>query len=81
MGAKGSSSYIAPKDETFKTSHYQKIYFDRVQNETKGFATPGQKHGIFLEVLKEERDWMNNMGKEYDEVIAASDAMDALKDG
>ncbi len=71
-------SYDPPKYENFKTSLYQKKYFHRIMHETTP-GRPSDKHGIFLEVLAEEKAFLDGMGKEYDEITAAAEIMEAIE--
>ncbi len=83
MGAKGSQTMtgFSPLDTTedtkdsaasLQTERFIKIYFQRIA-ELKGFATPGQKNGILRDIMKMEREWLANMGSEYDEIMQAQE--------
>lgn len=79
MGTLGTSSQTTGKaPPAFKTKQYEKMFLDRM-TELKGFATPGQRDGIILELQKEEQDWLANMGTEYDEIMQAQDLMNEIK--
>lgn len=58
-----------------KTKLYQDMFIDRM-NLLKGFATPGQKHGIMVELWKQEKAWLDSMDSEYDEIMQAQEIAD-----
>lgn len=76
MGAKGSQT-MADTPPKFKTNKYEKMYCDRM-GELRGFATPGQRMGILHELLKAEKEWLETMGNEYDEIMQAQNIMDGM---
>jgi len=76
MGAKGSQAMTDMHDSAaaLQTERFTKIYFQRMA-ELKGFATPGQKNGILRDIMKLEREWLENIGSEYDEIMQAQEIM------
>lgn len=77
MGSKGSSEVIDMPGPEFKTERYEKAYVDRI-HELRGFSTPHQRHIILHELLDQEREWLDNMGAEYEEILRAQEEIDKL---
>src|SRR6266404_2551027 len=79
MGTLGFSSQISPQADllddvvTFKTKRFQDIYIDRLEK-SLGEAKYA-KNIILREVLQLEREWLDNMGSEYDEIMQAQEIM------
>lgn len=74
MGTLGASTQTEPSPK-FKTSKYEKLYYDTMWN-TGGFRTPNQRMEVAQDMLREEQAWLDNLGSEYEEIIAAQSAMD-----
>ncbi len=87
MGAKGSQTMtgilgFSPRDITeeikdsaaaLQTERFAKIYFQRIAQ--LKLLTPGQKNGVLRDIMKLEREWLENMGSEYDEIMQAQEIM------
>ncbi len=84
MGAKGSQTMIgfSPRDTTeetkdsatvLQTERFIKIYFQRIAEAR--FMPRGHNGIILKEVMKMEREWLENMGSEYDEIMQAQEIM------
>lgn len=66
---------ISQKTTELQTEKYKQIYLDRVLAvHTK--LTPGVKMAIFLELIEEEKSWLANMDKDYNDIMEAQDAFD-----
>jgi len=61
---------------TFQTKRFQDIYIDRLERLGGGMASTINRNSILREVLKEEREWIENMGQEYDEIMQAQEIME-----
>lgn len=73
MGTLGASTQTSPAP-TFKTARFRDAYFADLSQ--LGVIADYQKHDIFQRYLKQERDWLNSMDYEYNEIMAAQEAMD-----
>jgi len=87
MGAKGSQAMtgilgFSSQDSTeetkdnaaaLQTERFAKIYFQRVAG--YGFLPRGHKNIILKEVMEQEREWLENMGSEYEEIMQAQEIM------
>ncbi len=69
------STYCEDRAEKLKTERFIKIYFQRIA-ELKEVATTNLKKSIFREVVKQEREWLANMGSEYDEIMQAQEIIE-----
>jgi hypothetical protein len=78
MGSKGSQSMVTETPK-FKTNAYTKIYMDRI-SELKGASTSYLKQDIMHELIQEEKNWLANMGAEYDDIIQAQELMDRVEE-
>jgi len=65
---------LNPKPVELQTEKYKQIYIDKIQQ--LRILTPGQKAGIFRELIEEEKSWLANMDKDYNEIMEAVEAFD-----
>ena len=58
---------------SFQTEKFSRIYLGRIAELGRNsvFLTFGQRKGIFTEIMKQERDWIDSMGSEYEEIMQA----------
>lgn len=73
----GDNIYISELNKKaieLQTQTYRDIFIKKIQ-ELK-MLTPGQRAGIFRDLVKEEQEWLANMGSDYDEIMEAVEAMD-----
>lgn len=57
-----------------QTEKYRQIYIQQVGK--LRVLTPGQKAGIYRDLIAEEKKWLATMGAEYDDIMQAVEAMD-----
>lgn len=67
-------SELNKKAVELQTQKYKQLFIDKIQ-ELK-MLTPGQRAGIFRDLVKEEQEWLANMGADYDQIMQAVEAMD-----
>jgi len=82
MGTLGFSSQYSTEDikdsaVTFQTKRFQDAYIDRLEGlRPLGLSlTKITKNKILSDVLEQEREWLENMGSEYDEIMQAQEIM------
>ncbi len=65
----------------FQTDKFSRVYLGRIAElgRNAAFLTFGQRKGIFMEVMKQEQDWLNSMGSEYEEIMQAQDTLDKIQ--
>jgi len=94
MGAKGMSTMgsgsfslenmntdVKDNAASFQTEKFSRVYLGRIAElgRNAAFLTFGQRRGIFIEVMKQEQDWLDSMGSEYEEIMQASDIFDKIQ--
>lgn len=72
MGVKGSSSQTEISAPTIQTKRYMDMYLQRISE--LGHTTPGQKAGIYMEFLDQEKKWLISMDYEYNEIMQIQEA-------
>ena len=62
----------------FQTDKFSRVYLGRIAELGRNapFLTLGQRKGIFTEIMKQERDWIDNMGSEYEEIMQTQKLME-----
>ena len=84
MGAKGSQTMtgfspldIAEKTKdsaaSLQTARFAKIYFQRIAE--LGHCSRIEKYTILMDTMRKEREWLENMGSEYDDIMQAQEIM------
>ncbi len=89
MSTMGSGSFslenmntdVKDNAASFQTEKFSRVYLGRIAElgRNAAFLTFGQRRGIFIEVMKQEQDWLDSMGSEYEEIMQASDIFDKIQ--
>ncbi len=63
---------------SFQTDKFSQVYLGRIAEfgDNANYLTFGQRKAIFMEVMKQERDWVDNMGCEYEEIMQSQKLME-----
>jgi len=66
---------------SFQTEKFSQVYLKRIAEfgRNAAFLTLGQRKGIFTEVMKQERNWIDNMGSEYEEIMHDQEIFDKIQ--
>ena len=89
MSTIGSGSFSLENMDTdvkdnaasFQTDKFSRVYLGRIAElgRNAAFLTFGQRKGIFMEVMKQEQDWLNSMGSEYEEIMHDQEIFDKIQ--